>query len=228
MKLYSFFYGAGKHPESYEQAHPHGIRLLFALFRWHWMRLIGLNVLFLLSCLPVVTIPCALTAMSRVMGLMVQRKICYVTSDYWQSFKIEWKRSMLTGVLAFGMVAVCGIGIRFYIGRHTGESVVLAGILLLAIVVIAAAGLYMPPMLAFTALGVRDVFKNALILSVTALPRTAATLLVVIGLMVVMSLYLPVMVLCFVLFGFSLVALIAVWSVWPVLERYVFSDAKSD
>lgn len=65
------------------------------LFRLYWIELIKLNVLFLLLCLPVVTIPAAIAAMNRIVLDMLYRK----PFDYrmWRGMMTTFRRDF--GVL---------------------------------------------------------------------------------------------------------------------------------
>jgi uncharacterized membrane protein YesL len=216
------------HQESDEQSHPEGLHLFFSLIRWHWLRLIGINLMFLVSCLPIVTIPCALTALSRVLGLLIQRRICYPVHDYWKAFRSEWKRSSLVGLLFFTVIITCILGIKFYLASENIPSVLCAGILMVAIIVIVAGSMYSFPMIAFSTLRVKEILKNSLLLSAIVLPKTIISLSLILTFCLVVSLYLPVMVLCFTFFGFSLIGLIDVFSSWKALQRYVFNNADEE
>ena len=223
MNLFGFFYGGGGH-ESDRQAHPEGLRLFFSVIKWHWGRLIGLNLVFLLTCIPVVTIPCAMTAMSKVTGLFLQRRICYPMHDYFKAFAAEWKRSTLAGWAALIVAALGVVAAWFY--THVGMTggVVLAGICLIFSLVAVAAMVYLFPMIAFTDLKVRDLLRNAVLLSQMKLPQTLAVLALSVVIVASSYLFLPWTVWVMPLFGFSLIALMGTYVAWNAMKQHVIRD----
>lgn len=58
-----------------------------------------LNVLFILTSLPVITIGMSITALYRVVLRRRRGESRYVTREYFQAFKDEWKKSMELGLL---------------------------------------------------------------------------------------------------------------------------------
>lgn len=58
-----------------------------------------LNVLFILTSLPVITIGMSITALYRVVLRRRRGESKYVTREYFQAFKDEWKKSMELGLL---------------------------------------------------------------------------------------------------------------------------------
>lgn len=224
MSIYGFLYGGSSH-ESDKQRNPKGFGLLTAMIKWHWGKLIGLNLLFIVSCLPVVTIPCAMTAMSRVLGLFLQRRICYPVHDYWKAFKGEWKRSLSAGWILIGVMVLSVLGMWFYPRAIGGAAGTAAGGACLVVGVLAlSATIYLFPMIAFTDLKPLQLFKNALLLVLVRLPQTVLALSAVVAVLVVTYVGMPVTVLVMPVFGFSLIGLIGVFSGWGALKQYVIKD----
>lgn len=59
----------------------------FFLFSTYFWNLIGMNLLFVLCCLPVVTIPASLCALNHYFIKMVRDGVGFSLCDYWK----EWK-----------------------------------------------------------------------------------------------------------------------------------------
>ncbi|MCH9276239.1 DUF624 domain-containing protein [Bifidobacterium amazonense] len=221
MNLYSMFYGNGGRRESDRDAHPHGLRLFLSVIKWHWGRLIGLNVLFIVSCLPIVTIPCAMTAMSEVLGRLVQRRVCYPLHDYRVAFTREWKRSGLCGLAVFAVFALAVTGVWFYMRSGQPFGVVLAGLCTAAAALSVMAMTYVFPLIAFTDLPVRDVLRNAVLLTQVRFGQSLAALVAIAAVLMISYVGLPYTVLVMPLFGCSLIGLIGVFSAWGGISRYV-------
>ena len=74
------------------------------------------NVLFIVGCIPVVTIPLSLFAMNRVVCRAVRDQPVRCWRDYWETFRREWKRAYLAFLLTAVPVILAGSGAWFYLG----------------------------------------------------------------------------------------------------------------
>ena len=196
----------------------------------HWSRFIGVNVLFLVTCIPIVTIPCALTAMSRVLGLSIQRKVCYPFTDYVHAFKTDWKRSSLVGLVTFTVLACSLIGAWFYGGASFFGSAFLSCLCLVIAVLVLAVMMYAFPGIAFTDLSVREILLNSLLLVMARLPQTALTVLLMVAFVAAQHLLMPYSAVVPLVFGCSFVGLCCVRLALDGLQRYVIfpgGDAKA-
>lgn len=226
MNLFNLFYGGNRH-ETEAQRNPQGLRLLPAVIKWHWSRLIGLNLLFLLTCVPVVTIPMAMTAMSRVLGLMIRRKVTYPAHDYWNAFKGEWRRSLGAGWIQMALL-LCGLlGVWFYPRAVAGMGgTMIAGVCLVVALMSVAASIYLYPMVAFTELTVKDLVRNAVLLMLARLPQTAAVLLFAAVVLVIAYAGGLFTVWILPLFGFSLIGLAGVYAAWGAITKLVLAEGE--
>lgn len=64
-----------------------GLKRWLFLFSNHFTRLMSLNLLFLVCCLPVVTIPASLCALTRVTAILWNTGSCSVWQDFWEAFR---------------------------------------------------------------------------------------------------------------------------------------------
>lgn len=87
-----------------------GIRRYLLLLTTHFWKLIGLNLLFVLVSLPVITLPAALCAMNRVCMLLIRDGHCFWWQDFFQEFKRSFKRSLLPAL---------GFFLLFFFGYYT-------------------------------------------------------------------------------------------------------------
>ena len=56
--------------------------------------LLKLNLLFVLSCVPIITLPAALTAMRRITSVMVRDENHFLWPDYWKAFRRDFWKSL--------------------------------------------------------------------------------------------------------------------------------------
>ena len=75
-----------------------------------FFELLKLNLLFVLSCVPIITIPAALTAMHRITSVMVRDENHFLWPDYWKAFRRDFWKSLGGGAaiadcVRFGTIA---------------------------------------------------------------------------------------------------------------------------
>lgn len=139
--------------------------------------LMGLNVLFLICCLPLVTIPVACTAMSKVTLCMVRQEDYRLWKLFWRTFRQNFRKSLLGGLPLFLGIGVCGYSAVFY--YHLLEQPVFYVPFLLSVgtaVVLSGAGLFFFPLIATIDLPLRTLFKNAFLLQLLSPVKVLAAL----------------------------------------------------
>ena len=77
--------------------------------------LLKVNLLFLLGCIPIVTLPLSLYAMNCVVLQMAQDRPVKCLRDYWEAFRREWKRGYLAFLLTAPPLGLAGCGAWFYL-----------------------------------------------------------------------------------------------------------------
>ncbi len=101
-------------------------RFWFVLTQNFW-RLVGLNLLFLVFCLPVVTIPAAVCGMNRVLINFTREGHAVLWTDFFKEFKANLLKSLPFGLLTAFLLfdSLCA----FYFGRIYEEYTTLLGAL---------------------------------------------------------------------------------------------------
>lgn len=156
-----------------------GAALYGYLLKTYYWQLLWLSWTFLLSCVPVVTIPAALTAMSRVCLKLVREGCCL----FWEEYKLEFRRSFLKS-LPVGLICAALLFGSYYLlslGLTNCESLYGllfsgAGLCLLALGL--GWGSYAFVLLAAQDLPVRALGKNAWYLMLLGAKYTLAVLAV--------------------------------------------------
>lgn len=149
------------------------------LWREFWS-LLKLNLLFLISCIPVVTIPAAITAANRITATMVRDRNFFLLSDYWTAFKRDFGKSLLGGVLLLVALCLFGLSTWFYymLSKTAGALfLILAGCSLCLLLTAYATALYFFPMLAMVDLPAFQLLKNSCIMAYTCFKRTVPAVL---------------------------------------------------
>lgn len=186
--------------------------------------LIILNLIFLLTCIPVVTIGASCTALYSLTLKMCKNEEAYIVRSYFRYFKENFRK----GTLAWGICAA--VILLFYVDfcilsradpqiRTVLTTAVLAAALLCAMIMS-----YVFPLMAKFENTLSNTFKNALIISMTriqyTIPVTAVNLVFVFVIFyggVPMIYGIPV----YILVGFAFSAYINSFFLGKVFEKYV-------
>ena len=199
-----------------------GIALFFTVFWRDFWELCKLNLILILFCIPVVTIPAAITAMNKITMFMFMDKPVYTFSDYIAAFKAEWKRATAVGLIYFPALAITVFGQYFYSAMMT--SFLLYAISMLACAVVLIVGFYLFPMLAVLDMNIKGIFKNAVLLTFLRMPQNVLTLIIVVLLTLFVWMFLPPTILAVLLIFFALTGFITTFCAYTGLNKFVIKD----
>lgn len=169
-----------------------------------------LNLLFLLSCIPVVTIGAAWTAMYYVTLKMVRDEEDSIVRGFFRAFRRNWKQATILWLMVLGLGAVMVLDIRFL--NAMGDSAT-AAVLKTAVEILGVLGLmvlqYLFPGLARFEASTGNTLKNACLLAVGNLPKTLLLSSAAVGAVYLScwsNLTISVAIVVWVLMGFALMA----------------------
>ncbi len=129
-----------------------------------------LNVIFLLSCIPVVTIGAALTALYRVCFQFDTEQERGTLRTYFDAFRENFKQGTLLWLilLVFGTAAAVNVGIFYFLPGALHYLFVIFGAMLLLVLITAA---FVFPLLSQFSNHWKDTLKNGIFLSIGYFPR---------------------------------------------------------
>lgn len=193
-----------------------GVKRFFFLISSHFFKLIGLNFLFIVFCLPIVTIPASLSALSYVCLRFATVGQSDVFQDFWKEFRLDFFRRMIPGLLLLLLPVGIALLCNFLITPLLGAGI---GIILFACLFIVQCYLY--PLWASIDIPVRKNIKNAFILFVSN-PRTDLLFWLVPGVFIILTwLFLPYTLPVLLLFLFSFVSLATCLIAFPVTKTLI-------
>ncbi|WP_243076241.1 YesL family protein [Microbacterium sp. SS28] len=151
-----------------------------------------LNVLFLATALPIVTIPAAVTGLNFTAMRLVRGQSDSTTGDYFRSFRRNFRQATLLGLVIAALAAA--LGAWYVVAINLVPDGILRFIVLavwfLVTFVLALNALWIFPYLATFEGSLRDVLRNARLLSGKHL-LTSLMALAVIALAVIVSIFYP-------------------------------------
>lgn len=144
--------------------------------------LVILNILFLVCCIPVVTIGVSITALYSVTKKMVEDKESYIVRSFFHTFKENFKQSTIIWLIL--LVPAMVISIDLYIGNFIKEGMaqtLFKGFMLLAMMLIMFVMLYALTLQCTFQNTLKNTLKNALIISLAHTPWSLVMVLLTIS-----------------------------------------------
>ena len=208
----------------------------FVFWELFWrkkFKLIGLNLLYLLCCIPIVTIGPATAGMMYVLRNMANEKPTFIVADFFDAFKKNFKQAFVVGLLHFILSAIDGYGIWFYYSWATQnpDSQVFGMIALIVALtfgfVILFSSFYIYLMLVTCDLKLKPLIKNSLIIGLVSFKTNILTTLAIllVGVVILLPLFpylcWPACIVIFALYGASLPAFIVAFNSYKYITKYV-------
>lgn len=193
----------------------------FALFseiliREFWT-LISLNLLFLITSIPIVTIGAANGAMYHVIIKMMRDEPVDLIPDYKQGFKKNWKQGTQVYLITMVFALVFYTAYMFYIRLHPLIFYVMNSLLFY----ICMAYLYIYPMLVSVELPLKNIYKNSIRLPLIALPHSVSATVILIAISFVSLMFFPLSFIYILLIGITFSAFIVSFFTYSAIHKYV-------
>lgn len=184
-----------------------------------FLEFIALNVMYLVTCLPVVTIGAATSALFEVAIRYSDDESGRPVADYLPAFARSLRRGTLAGLALLLPVALLAFSAVFWYSMPTVLGTVAGIVSTLAAVYLFAAFLYAMALVARFQDGVRRTLKNALLLTAAEPVRTLGLLLLPVSLACIGILFPPFLVILGTI-GFSVGAYVAAFIFRSAFARH--------
>ena len=142
---------------------------------FHWLSKLAdrmiLNILFVISSIPVITIGAATTALYSVTG-RIDRDEGHVWKDYWSAFRSNFKQATVIWVVLLVSGLLVGFGVLFYVKTNQSGSVL--GTLIVAVLLFlwAVTFAWAFPLQSRFENTIRNTLKNALLFGLMNFPKS--------------------------------------------------------
>lgn len=199
-----------------------GIKGYFYLIYTYYWQMLFLNFCFLLACLPVVTIPIALTAMDRVYIKLSQKGVVLFWAEFWHECKVSWKKSLPVGILYGILLGVCYYLLSLSASSGMNLWGLVTGVVGLVIFIFTIIiGAYTFILIAVQELPVKQLVKNAGCLAGICPKQSVIILLLVVGFFAIAFIDPIIFLVVLLLGGFSILQYSICWIVLSPLLQYI-------
>ena len=143
--------------------------------------MICLNVMWLICCIPIITIGASTTALYTVMLRMVKNEEGYIFRGFLKAFKSNFKQSTLIWLILLLLGIVWTVDFRVAGFMPGMAGIILSAIFLALGFILLSVMIYIFPLTARYENGIKATFKNALILTVAKLHYTLLMVAIVVA-----------------------------------------------
>jgi len=173
--------------------------------------LIILNLIFLLTCIPIITIGPALTALYSITLKMVKDEESYIFKNYFLAFKANFKISFLSWLIIVAVSILAFVDYQIVLQFDSWQTPFLIIILMLC-VLCSLVTLFLFPYIARFENTLKYSFKNAAFIAILSLPYTFLLSLINAAFIALMVFIIPLQYTFLICFGFGFSALAFVQS----------------
>lgn len=173
---------------------------------WQFMNrvadLLILNLIFIISCIPIVTIGASYTALTYVTVKIVRKEDTYIWKEYWKSFKTNFKQATIMWLILLVFIVMLSLDIFMWSYDPTALPKALKVTTVIVVLIVATLTIYAFPILSHFDNTIRNTFVNSFIVSLVNIPYTIFFLIVLLA-PVILVLIQPALIMGFAMFGFS-------------------------
>lgn len=178
-----------------------------------------LNIVFLLSCIPIFTIGTSLTALYHVTMQEARTEHGYILRNYFKSWKQNFKQSTFIWAIYFAVGAVLLFNLSFWYALRTTTGNIILVILVIASAVYIVSLLYVFPLQARFANKLSQTIKNSVFIALQNL-RMTLLLLLINGLFAALCVIVPQAAIFMIFLGFTFIAYCNSFILNKVFKKY--------
>lgn len=179
-----------------------GFRRFFFLLGTYFWSLLGINLLFILCCIPLITIPTSICALNRYTIKMVRDGYGFSVGDYWKEWKTQFAKSIFAVPISVLPLALGYYLLNMYASGFGGLGVLAAAIFWIAFGFVAGSYVFM--LLAMLDLPLKKIIRTTFLLIVLDWKESFGVLILTMSTFVAASIAFPL----------SLLVLSGGWFAW--------------
>ena len=200
-----------------------GIRLYCYILVSNFFKLIRLNLLYILFCLPIITIPAATGGLVRVLVKLIRSGQCFVFLDFYEEFKTNFKKYSCIGLFSGAFIFILYLLADYCIVSIEENPIyfIVLFIETIGFLLLVSMNFYSYVLTASVKLKFFQTLKNAFLLSVASLHRNILLFVSIIVIAVITYYLLPFSIIWIILIGFSMSGLALCQIIEGPISKYI-------
>lgn len=201
------------------------------VFGRHFWDLAFLNLIYIIFCIPIITFGPATAGLIKVARNYSQERSCFMFHDFWKAFKTNFKQSFVVGLIDIFLVFWAVVMVVFYynfsLEYEFGKILLVVAISLMLIIFLMHYYIYL--LIVSTNLKLKQIIKNAFLLTSLGLKATLISFFTTVGLILVLllilasamsgSIIIDLVIICG--WAFSFIAFTICYNCYPIIRKYV-------
>ena len=202
----------------------------FDIYIKRFWKLIELNLLYFICCIPIITIGPATAGFTYVLRNWARDDHAFLLSDFWDGARKNWKQAFTVSLIQLFVIVCLIFGILQFNPNDT-LFVIYFVVAVCINVLFSMMMLYVYPMMVTFKFNLKQLFKNAFIFANIGIKTNIITLLLIIILTVpffILFWFFPFIIVLLPTILLSTIGLIINFNVYPYLEKYIIEPYYKD
>ena len=180
-------------------------------------------LLFVLFCIPIITIGPAFAAMTKIARYYVEEKPVFLFSDFWDAFKENFRQGLVFGIVHIGLIYVFfQVFIYYYVQTLTNPLFwILVGILIVIMFLVLFSSYYVYTMMVSVNLTIWQIVKNSFMFIFIGIRTNMLTFFFATMIYILSFVFIPFSLPVIALLTFSMSTLITVFNSRPYVYEYL-------
>lgn len=202
-------------------------------------KLILLNIIYVISCLPIVTFGAATAGFTYILRAFVRHKHAFVFSDYIEAIKKNWKQATIFGIIQLFVSAAWFYAVVFYFRASESNFIflILFGVCIAMGFFLLFMHYYIYLMIITFDLKLKQIYKNAFIFACIGIKSNiiiTVSIAVIIGILIALMSSFPIIVFIIVIpliIGLifpATIGLIVNFYAYPVIKKYMIDPVLKE
>lgn len=197
--------------------------LFFELFFRKFWKMVGLNVLYVICCIPIVTIGPATAAFTKLLKYYMQERHVDMIRDFFGAFKSNFKQSFVVGIMDIALVVLFSVTLQYYWQQSVESTAMMVGfsLAMCTAIIIFLMHFYIYLMMVSTKLKLGDILKNSLILAISQMKTNIQIILFSLIIIIPMALFWQYIIPIIPFLPLSILGFIVCFIAYPVIRKIV-------
>lgn len=142
---------------------------------------VALNLVFIIVCIPLVTIGPAISALYYASVKSIRRDRSYPIKEFFKAFKRDFKQSFIVGLILVLAAAIIYLDIRFVVNYIKNDFTIMRYVYLVIGLVISFISVYIFPLISRFSLKISGLFRLSFYLAIRHLLTTIVSIILLFG-----------------------------------------------
>ncbi len=207
--------------------------LFFQIYLRKFWKLMYLNILYFIFCLPLITIGPATAAFCKILKNYATQRNAFILADFWEAFKKNFKQGLIVGISDILIIYVMYVSTNYYAAMMNQSMLyaVLLGLTLFFVFTLILTHFYIYLMMVTVHLKIKDIIKNSFALSIIEFKTNMITFISVFAVCAFLYLLFPLTVIIIPFFPLSFMGLIVCFNSYPKIRKHIiqpYYDARGE